>query len=125
MYTQLSSKKKSSQLPKHLSHQQERRKESLEPTNLGTNNPSKNAAKRVFMNTVIFNARGLLPIVMTWNKDEQNMGARPMAGHSRCEIKPQGRRRAKAGMKEKMDMRRSWRWGSFGGGWWAMVVGGM
>ena len=34
-------------------------------TNLGTNNPNKNAARRVFMNTVILSARGLLPIVMT------------------------------------------------------------
>ena len=75
------------------------------------------------MNTVIFNARGLLPMVMSWNKDEQNMGARPIAGHSRFEIRPQGRRRATAGMKAKMDMRRSWRWGSVLGGWWAMAVG--
>lgn len=67
------------------------------------------------MNTVIFSARGLLRIVMTWNRDEQNMGARPMAGHSRFEIRPQGRSRATAGMKEKMDMRRSWRWESVAG----------
>jgi hypothetical protein len=60
------------------------------------------------MNTVIFGARGLLPMVMIWNRDEQNMGARPMAGHSRWEIKPQGRRRARAGMKARMEMRRSW-----------------
>lgn len=49
------------------------------------------------------------------------MGARPMAGNSRLEIKPQGRRKATAGMKAKIDMRRSWRWGSVGEGWWAMV----
>jgi hypothetical protein len=60
-----------------------------------------------FMKTVIFRARGLLPMVMIWNKDEQNMGARPMAGHSRWEIRPQGRRRARAGMKAKMEIRRS------------------
>lgn len=74
------------------------------------------------MKTVNFSARGLLPNVMSWNKDEQNMGARPMAGNSRREIRPQGRRKATAGMKVKMDMRRSWRWGSVLGGWWAIVV---
>lgn len=74
------------------------------------------------MKTVILRARGLLPMVMIWNKDEQNIGARPMAGHSRREIRPQGRRRARAGIKAKMEMRRSWRWGSVVGGWWAIVV---
>jgi hypothetical protein len=62
-------------------------------------------------------------MVMTWSKDEQNMGARLMAGHSRREIRPRGRRRATAGMNAKIEMRRSWRWGSVGGGWWTMVVG--
>ena len=74
------------------------------------------------MKTVIFSARGLLPNVMSWNKDEQNMGARPMAGNSRREIKPQGRRKATAGMNANIDMRRSWRWGSVAEGWWAMAV---
>jgi hypothetical protein len=99
-------------------------KGSLEqPTNLGINTPSRKAASRTFINTVIFSLYGLLPIVMTWNKDEQNMGTRPMAGNSFIEITPQGVSRARAGMKAKMDMRRSWRQGSVGGGWWAMVVG--
>lgn len=71
------------------------------------------------MKTVIFSARGLLPMVMIWKRDEQNMGARPTAGNGICEIKPHGRRRARAGMKAKMDMRRSWRWGSVD---WAMIV---
>jgi len=64
------------------------------------------------MKTVIFNARGLLPIVMVWKMNEQNMGARPTAGNGMCEITPDGMRRARAGMKAKMEMRRSWRWGS-------------
>ena len=71
------------------------------------------------MKTVIFRARSLLPMVMIWKRDEQNMGTRPTAGNGMCEIKPHGRRRARAGMKAKIDMRRSWRWGSVD---WAMIV---
>lgn len=74
------------------------------------------------MNTVILSLRGLLPMVMIWNKDEQNMGTRPMAGSSWLEIRPQGRRRARAGMKAKMEMRRSWRWRSIVGVSWAVAV---
>ena len=77
------------------------------------------------MKTFIFSARGLLLIVTLWNKDEQNIGARATAGNSLCEITPDGIRRARAGMKAKMEMRRSWRWGSFAGDesrWLAMAV---
>lgn len=61
------------------------------------------------MKTVIFRARGLLPMVMIWKRDEQIMGARPTAGHGMRKIKPHGIRRARAGMNAKMEMRRSWR----------------
>lgn len=77
------------------------------------------------MKTVIFRARGLLPMVMIRKREEQSMGARPTADHGMRKIKPHGRRRARAGMKAKMEMRRSWRWGSFVGGesrWWTMAV---
>jgi len=80
---------------------------SLGSTDLGIKIPNRNVAREMLMKTVVFGRRGLLPMVMSWNKDEQNMGAMPTTGHSRFEIKPQGRSRAKAGMKAKMDMRRS------------------
>ena len=88
----------------------------MRSTNLGIRIPNRNVAREMLMKTVVFGRRGLLPMVMSWNKDEQNMGAMPMTGHSRFEIRPQGRSRAKAGIKAKIDMRRSWRWGSLDGG---------
>jgi hypothetical protein len=51
------------------------------------------------MQNVVLGSRGLPPIVRTWNADEKNMGAIPMAGTGLALMMPHGRSRANAGMK--------------------------
>jgi hypothetical protein len=61
MYTQLENTKVSHQ---RSETQRGGRDRMRSDTNLGINIPNKKAARRTFMKTVIFSARGLLPMVM-------------------------------------------------------------
>ena len=80
-------------------------------TNLGIRIEIRNDARNRWMQNVVFGNRGLPLMVRTWNADEKNMGAIPMAGTGLALVMPHGSSRANAGMKPQiatMRMARCW-----------------